>query len=142
MSVVGTVRNTLIDDYELASLLASTPDGQPAIFRNWVSSHARPYVSIMYQTMRSSHWAIRRGPLDLDIFADGPSTVRAEQIRDRIVFVLDRLIVPSMNSPDLLRLYLNTDGEVPTASPEVAHWNVQFEVRFYRQAFVEALLSR
>lgn len=142
MSVVGTIRNTLIADTELAALLAKTPDGSPAVYRNWVATSARPYISLIYQTMRSSHYARRRGPLDIDIFTDGPSTVRAEQIRDRVVFLLDRTILLSMSAPDLLRLYLNTDGEVPTQRPEIAHWNVQLEVHYWRQAFVEELLSR
>jgi hypothetical protein len=140
LSIPKATRGVLIARPYLIANLAKTPENQPAVYRTWVQNVPRPYIALTSSTFAGPSWETRTGPLNVDIFADGPSTVLLEKIRDDVINALDRTMVEE--DGHYLRYYLAGEGEVPEDQPDVVHWNVQLEVRYLRRAFVEGVIAR
>ncbi len=137
-----TTRRTLLMEETLTSLLAKDVRGDPAIYTGrWAPTGAvRPYLLINYRTFATEQRFMRSGPMSFDVFTDGPSTWRAEQIRDEVVSRLDSEIIS--DEDHYYRFSeLQDEGPAPTESNDVAHWNLVFNVRWFRQAFVRARMG-
>ena len=134
-----TTRRTLLEVGTLAGLLAKDAKGNTAIYTGrWApTGAARPYLLINYRTFPTEQRFMRRGPMTFDIFTDGPSTAQAEQIRDAIVTRLDSEIIA--DEDHYYRFSeVQADGPAPTENSAVAHWLLEFSVRWWRQAFIES----
>jgi hypothetical protein len=141
MSVLEGIRDKLAADGEIVRLLATNEFGDPSIYSYWAGEGKRPYINMRVSTgPTGGHWGMMTGPVNLDIFTSGPGVWDAEEIRDNVIRVLDRTTIADEGI--LYRLYLTNDSSVPEPEPEVAHWNVELEARFWRQQFVEDLVAR
>lgn len=131
---------TLFGMSELTRLLAKDPDsGDPTIYRGiWADADTpRPYVNVSYRSFPTETFGWRSGPMNFDIFTDGPSTRRAEAIRDQIVLALDSRTL--QDGEDIYRFSEATDdGPAPVESDDAAHWSLVFNVSFWRRAFLLA----
>ena len=133
-----TTRRTLLEVGTLVGLLAKDSRGGAAIYTGqWAPTGAvRPYLLINYRTFTTEQRFMRTGPMTLDVFTDGPSTARAEQIRDAIVARLDSEIIA--DEDHYYRFSeVQADGPAPTENSAVTHWRLEFSVRWWRQAFIE-----
>jgi len=140
-TVIGTVNNVLIEDSSLASLLSQTSWGKPAVYESWAERKAKyPYVVLSWRFTPGIHWARRDGYLAVDIFTKGSSSVEAENIRNRIIELLDKRLF-SADESGQIRCYLNDDMVVSDEDPEVCHWNMEFNVIFWRKEFIENLVG-
>lgn len=136
--VLGTTRRALVEVEALQELLASDARGIPQIFTGtWAPTGAeRPYLIVGYRTFPTETPNMRRGPMTIDAFTDGPSSYVAEQIKDAVIGRLDTTILT--DEEHYFRFSeVQDDGPAPTESNDVAHWTTVFEVRWWRQAFVQ-----
>lgn len=137
--VIEILNKVLINDDDLKELLAEAAwgGGDPAIYDTWAEQDVEfPYVIITYNFPVGNHWAKKSGIFNVDIFTKGNSSVEAEKIKERIAELWDRKQFSSDESGPGIRPYLDVDGIIPEDTPEIVHWNMQFNIVFWRKAFI------
>lgn len=140
--VIEILNGILINDDELGAMLAENSFGDPAIYDSWAEQDVKfNYMIITYRFPAGDHWAKKSGVCNVDIFTKGPSTIEAENIKEKVMELWDRKRFSSDESGPAIRLYSNVDGVIPEDSPSVCHWNVEFSVIFWRQKFISQLIS-
>ena len=132
-SVIHTLRQDATLQAELTKV-----GGNPAIFVGWVPTGiARPYLLVNYQSFATETPYMRSGPMSFDVFTDGPSTARAERIKDAVVQRLDTQVIA--DDEHYYRFSeAQDDGPAPTEANDVAHWRTVFSVKYWRAAFLKA----
>ncbi|MHA1302193.1 MAG: hypothetical protein ACTSPI_00635 [Candidatus Heimdallarchaeaceae archaeon] len=139
--VISTINNILIEDSVLEAKLSKTSWGAVAIYESWAERESKyPYVVLSWRFIPGDHWAKREGYLTCDIFTKGSSSIEAEDIKDRIVELLDKRLF-SADESGKIRCYLNNDMIIPDEEPDICHWNIEFSVIYWRKAFIESLIS-
>lgn len=97
----------------------------------------RPYVTLNFTARSTTVRWMRQGSLIADIWTDGPNNTKARQIRDALTESLDLQVLD--DGVNAFRLGEATnDGPAPTEDSKVAHWHIEFPVRFWRQSLVLA----
>lgn len=138
--VITAINLALINDSELGNLVGKNSFGDVAIYDNWAEEEREfPYVVLSWAFDESYHWGRRKGLLEVDIFTRGSSSVEAENIRDRIVEILDRQKFESEQSGKI-SCYLADENIIPDI-PDVTHWKVRFDIYFWRKGFINKLLN-
>lgn len=141
--VIEVVNGVLIDDPILKGMLAGADFDEtvPAVYSDWAERDVKfPYVVNIYRFPIGNHWAKKSGILNSDIFTKGNSSIEAENIKGKIIELLDRKIFVSDESGPI-RVYLNIDSIIPEDTPGVCHWNIEFNVVFWRKKFINQLVS-
>ena len=141
--VIEVINKIMINDSTLKGMLARADfdETAPAIYDIWAERDVKfPYIINTYRFPEGNHWAKKSGVLNSDIFTKGNSSIEAESIKDRVIFLLDRRIFESDESGSI-RVYLNMDGVMPEDTPEVVHWNIEFSVVFWRKKFISQLVT-
>lgn len=82
-----------------------------------------------------------RGTYYLDIWSNSPTMTEALAIRKRIIELLDELEF-STTEVKSARLWLQTDGFVPETEPDIWHYDLQFNLRFYRSSETDEIVGR
>ena len=142
--VIEVLNKVLIDDDLLKAMLASAifDEDAPAIYDTWAEQDVKfPYMVVTYRFPTGNHWAKKSGIANVDIFTEGSSTIEAEKIKDRVMELWDRRRFVSEESGPAIRLYSNSDGVMPEDTPNVVHWNIEFNVVFWRKEFISQLIS-
>jgi hypothetical protein len=145
MSLRTTIYRQLAEDEALASLLAEKPEALgpgPAIFESWAAPGAEmPYINLTYAFAAGNGVTKRTGSLDIDIFIDGYDTTRIEPIQKRVIQLLD---LRHLEDPDdgPIRLYLDTEADIPEDEEGITHWNLTFSVIHWRKSFIAHLNNR
>ena len=138
--VIEVLNKILINDDTLKGLLAD--DDGPAIYDTWGEQDTPfPYIIITYRFPVGNHWAKKSGVCNVDIFTKGNSSIEAENIKERVAELWDRQKFSSDESGPAIRPYLDVDGIIPEDTPEVVHWNMEFSVIWWRQAFIRQLVG-
>lgn len=136
--VITTVNKSLIDDGTLAGMLAKSSWGDSAVYGSWSERETVfPYIVLDWNFYKSDHWAKFDGDLTIDIFTNGPSTIVAENIQNRIIEILDKQFFESEES-GLIRIYLNNITNVP-GEKEVVQISINFSILFWRKDFISKL---
>ncbi len=138
MNVKEKVLDVLNSDATLVSLLTSAPWGGPAIYETWAPEHDRPYITVkaFYGEGIASAY-LRTGFFEIDCWDNGNSYVKLEQMKDRVIQLLDRQLFSTDESGPSFRLFLGMDAEVQDPDPDILRWRVEFNIRFWRQSFIE-----
>ena len=140
-----TIYKILSEDTSLAAMLAEKPDemgGGPAIYERWAApGTAMPYVNLTYSFEPSEGLFKRKGTLDVDIFARGNDTVQIERIANQIVLLLD-ICHPTDPDDGPIRVYLNSEDEIPEDDETVIHWNLNFDLFTWRARFIAEFTRR
>jgi len=142
--VIEVVNGILIDDPILKDMLAEADFDEtvPAVYSDWAERDVKfPYLVVTYRFPAGDHWAKKSGIINVDIFTKGNSSIEAENIKNRVMELWDRKRFESDESGPAIRLYSNSDGVIPEDTPEVVHWNIEFNVVFWRKAFISQLIS-
>jgi len=134
-----TLYNVLENDINLNNILANStinPE-KKAIYDHWADSETLlPYIVIRFDFGASSHWAKRETALIIDVFTDG-DTIQAEEIRNIIIFKLDRNVFEDQTDGSKIRCYLNGDRLLDeTEGEQIAHWNIDFSLHHWRDSFI------
>ena len=140
--VIEAINKVLINDSVLEGMLAKADFDKtvPAVYDSWAERDVEfPYIVNTYRFPGGDHWAKKSGNLNSDIFTRGNSSVEAENIKERVIELLDRRIFESDESGPI-RVYLNMDSIMPEDTPEVVHWNIEFNVVFWRKKFISQLI--
>jgi hypothetical protein len=83
----------------------------------------------------------RLGRLIVDIWDVEGSTERLERIRNEVEFALDRRVIV-IDDKHVGRCFIGAEAQVPTEVNEnLVHWTMDFDVRYWRQAWVQRILS-
>lgn len=140
------VYEALANDAELTSELEASPLGGPGIYERWVHPNAlKPYIGTEWRFTPSSFWAKGQAVVTFHIWEDANDTVHAERIRNLIINRLDRERLEADESGTGLnvRLFYNqNDAPLPDPDdPDIVHWPVEFDVHYWRQAFIRARLE-
>jgi len=142
--VIEVLNKVLIDNDPLKAMLASAifDEDAPAIYDSWAEQDVKfPYIVITYRFPAGDHWAKKSGIANVDIFTKGNSSVEAENIKERVMKLWDRRRFESEESGPAIRVYSNSDGVIPEDTPNVVHWNIEFNVVFWRKAFISQLMG-
>jgi len=140
--VIEVLNKVLIDDTTLKELLAEAAwgDGDPAIYDNWAEQDvALPYIVVRYNFPVGNHWAKKQGFADVDIFSKGNSSTEAENIKERVAELWDMQRFKSDESGPGIRPHLEIDGPIPEDTPGMVHWNMGFNIIFWRKSFIGQL---
>lgn len=138
MSIITAIHDKLSSYEPLTSLLAKIDD-QPAIYDRWAVPNApMPRINFRLSSAAGNHWARRDSTLYVDIWAPGPSSTTAENIRNQVIAALDRQRLQGTGF-DAARLALESDGIVEEDNPSIVHWNIQFSLRYWRTSFIAQL---
>jgi len=139
--VIDVVNQALINDAELKAMVAKTTLDEPAIYENWSERETVfPYVVLRWEFYEGNHWAKRDTILNVDIFTKGQSDIEAENIKTRVIEILDRQKFQSDESGQI-RVYLGSDFPIIEDVPDVVHWNITFQVKFWRKHFIGHLTT-
>ena len=138
-----TIYQTLAQDPELAKMLApATPEmgigDNPGIYETWAGEAApMPYINLTYEFYAGDHPIKRQGALNVDLFFDGYDTTRGEAIANRIIQLLDHVM---LEDPDEggIRIYLDDELTIPTDEENISHWNITFTIISWRRSFIAA----
>ena len=134
----------LRQDEALRELLAPSPihdDGTPGVWEAWAPEQQQePYVTMQGDyAPAGSPWALRTGTVDVHIWDRGPGYGNARKIRDAVVQALDRRTLTSEQTGHSLRVYAGADAPVSDDQPGQVHWLQALDVRYWRQADLEAM---
>jgi hypothetical protein len=137
MSLITAIYNHLIQDEELAQLLAIDPlTNAAAIYEQWAHEDAAmPYLVQSHQSRQGNHFAKVDALAIFDIFTDQGS-INAEVIRNRILKLLDQLSI-SVENENTARFYYSRDQNIGDPEPEVTHWQITFDVSFWRKNWID-----
>lgn len=134
-TVVTTINQVLINDGTLGAMLSKTTWNKSAVYENWAEKEVKfPYVVVRWESVPGNHWAKRVSMLYVDIIGEGNSSIEVENIKNRIIGLLDMQRFESDESGQI-RVYLGGDYNYPEDTPEVIHWNLDFEVIWWRKDF-------
>lgn len=138
--VIEVLNKVLINDVILKGLLAD--DDGPAIYDTWGDQNTPfPYIIITYSFPKGNHWAKKSGVCNVDIFTKGNSSIPAQTIKEKVEELWDRQLFSSDESGPAIRPYLEADGIIPEDTPEVVHWNMEFNIVYWRKAFISQLTA-
>lgn len=147
MSVINVIYGLLSKDDDLTSMLSksviSGAEDKPAIYDTYPGQEAAmPYVLCdWYFPPSNNHWAQVNATLNVNVYVDNADTVTAEKIKERIAIILSWRMVRTETEGNI-RIYPgNSDGIIPDEEPHVIHWNIDFEVKFWRQRLIQAVNS-
>jgi|GEM_PF-3462610 len=143
MSAYVGIYDTLAQDTDLAGMLATDHEGNPAIYSTWgLRNRERPYIVLRIRFWPTTTPAVRVVDLSVDIFTGGESNELAEAIRDRVTALLNMKTIAADEAGSAgIRVRLEDDGEVPEPTENVVHWNVTFSGRFGPQRIIENLVT-
>ena len=91
-----------------------------------------PRLILGFEFSTIGNGTIRGGFVNADIYDKSNDLDSMEQIRDRIIQLVDRVPLQSEESGPTLRLYLESDGPESDPNTEIGVWTVTFGVRFLR----------
>lgn len=137
MSVINAIYSKLSTDPQLdADLGRSVLDKTgtaPAIYELWPGPNSKmPYMITEYNFPQGNHWAKVNGSLTVSIFVDQRDTIKAERMKNRVISLLDRQLLRTPQD-GLVRVFKGPNDQPGGAeSPEVVHWIVDFDLRFFR----------
>lgn len=119
--------------------------GTVRMFNVWATPDAQlPYL-VYRNDFRSGDgddlFAIRRGTMTLDIWSDSPNNDEILAIRKRLIELLDQL---NFRTDEVVMdcMELQTEGFVPESAENIWHYSMLFNLRFYRLAETESIISR
>lgn len=146
MSIRTAIYERLAMDPTLADMLAQKPPeiGEgPAIYEQWAAPKTEmPYINVAFGFSPGGLGNVKRiGSLDLDIFTDGYDTMKIEAIQRRIIELLDLMTLHDLEDGPI-RIYLDTETDIPEDSEAITHWNITFTLHYWRRSFVESLNNR
>ena len=136
----------LREDGTLQSLLAPSvlhDDATPAVWEVWAPEQQKePYITLFGDyTAGDSPWALRTGTVDVHIWGRGPGHNEVRKIRDAVVRAVDRRMFFSDRTGHSIRVFAGADSPVSEDEPSQVHWLQALEVRFWRQADLEAMIN-
>ena len=127
-SVLSTVYDQLNNDPALTEL---APGG---VHTEWVTEGAElPRVVLGADFAVLPGRRMGGGSMNVDLFVRGNDIELLEEIRDRVIALLEGEVFYSRESGQSLRLFLEADG--PSQAPEdrIGHWTMAFTQRFLRE---------
>lgn len=136
MSIITAIYNHLTADPDLALLLAKDPLTEaPAIYEQWAHDQAAmPFIVQSHEMRQGNHFAKTDALAIFDIFTDR-GTINAEVIRNRIIDLLDQLAIEVENE-NTARFYYNRDQNIGDPEPDIAHWQLVFDVAYWRKNWI------
>lgn len=139
MRVADVLYTALASDEELVAMLAHSVFGTPAIYDGHAHDDSPlPYLVYRWQHYIGNHFGKYASALTIDVWTDGASSIDAENIRNRIIEILDRQRFEA-DEAGQVRVYLSNDILLPEDSPTITHWSVEFDVVHWRRAFIGQL---
>lgn len=137
MSLITAIYNHLTADEELAQLLAKDPlTNAAAIYEQWAHEDAiMPYIVQTHNSRQGNHFAKVDALAIFDIFTD-QGGINAEAIRNRILKLLDQLAI-AVENENTARFYYSRDQNIGDPEPEVTHWQLVFDVAYWRKNWIE-----
>lgn len=127
--IMTLTASILQEDSDLMSLAGQR------IFTGWSTTGQLPRVSLGFDFDPSGTGPteVRSGALSVDIFTDGREGMGTQQqIRRRIVALLDDTLQATIETGNTLRYRLGSEGTVQDEDPQVVHWTMTFNMRFFR----------
>lgn len=145
MSIRDAVYKELAQDPILKDMLAEKPASLgtgPAIFEYWAPPETpMPYVNLGYTATPGAGTIKREYILSVDIFTEGADSTEPEEITRRIVELLDlKILKDPQDGP--IRLYLESEGDIPEGRENILHWAITFYCVNWRRGFIRHLESR
>lgn len=140
---IDAINQVLYNDSTLAGLLGKDSFGNSAVYDSWGEQDREfPYIIITYSFNSSYHFGRREGHLIVDIFTRGADSRKAENIKDRVVILLDKQRLKS-DSSGKISLYLTNEDVLPEPedTSDIIHWKVRFDFYFWRKTFINNLVN-
>lgn len=146
MSIRTAIYSRLAEDSLLQTMLSEKPKeiGEgPAIYEQWAAADTEtPYLNLTFSFSPGGLGNVKRlGALDVDIFTSGYDTTITEAIQRRIIEVLDLWTIHDPEDGPI-RIYLDTENDIPEDTEAMTHWNITFTLHYWRRAFIDSLQNR
>ncbi len=103
-----------------------------AVELTWAPERRRPYITVMLYENTREYGLMLEGPLELDIWDDGPSKVRADRIQRRCRQLLHEKFL-TLDHAGAARLSIDRGGFLTDEDPSVVRYNLVFNLRAWEQ---------
>lgn len=143
MGIISTIYNVLVGDDRINNLLARSDinPAQPAIYEEWaIDTTAFPYMVLSFSTLTSDHWAKNETIINCDIFTYSNS-IAAEDIKEAVIFALDRRTFIAPADGRYIRCYYNRDGFIVEPMENITHVNLEIATHHWRNDFIKHLVE-
>ena len=137
-SFLTFIFNLLTADSSLKTFMG----GEVRLFPVWAQEDAEfPYLVHRLDIKRGDIFPLARASYYIDIWADDPNSTAVLNVRKRIIELIDELRF-STNEIANGEIHILGDGFVPETEPDIWHYALQFEIKFYRKSETESILGR
>ena len=143
MSIINTIYDVLASDERINTLLARSDinPAQPAIYEEWaINTTAFPYMVLSFSTITGDHWAKNETVINCDIFSYSNS-IAAEDIKEAVIFALDRRTFTDESDGRFIRCYYNRDGFIVEPMENITHVNLEIAAQHWRNDFIKHLVE-
>ena len=125
-SVISATYSALAND---STLMALAPGG---VHTTWSTEGELPRILLGYSFTRDTT-LMRVGSLDVDVFYHGNDVESGELIRDRVIQLIENRYFRTDETGRTLRATLGTDSIIREDDPQIGHWSMSFDIRFFRR---------
>lgn len=143
MSIINTIYNVLAEDTRINELLARSDlnPAKPAIYEEWATETTSfPYMVLSFSTITGDHWAKNETIINCDIFTYSNS-LEAEDIKEALIFALDRQTFTDEKDGRFIRCYYNRDGFIVEPMENISHVNLEIAAQHWRNDFIAHLVK-
>ena len=100
-----------------------------------------PYLVHRLDVVADDFYPMRRAVYYLDVWSDSPAAEEVLAIRQLIIALLDELEFSTAEATRA-RFLLQTDGFIPEPEQGIWHYAIMFNLRYFRDAEIDAIDSR